>query len=253
MSILKTLQAYLGWCPMEGQVRRQLQSGSGARGDIPQDGRRHGSAGMKIDTIVKEEFWRSIGAVYWISFLAIGFLIMGDYLPISFAYAFPLAAVLTVAHFLVMVWYRRKENLIDPNPVSILRHALGSRSEDGKDTERRRVAIEKAVDATLLVIIFLIYLYASFTYSISQICWFPVLLIVSMFLTRIVFTDGGERRVTFARGLTFYLGAAGFILLRRLVLGYPVIPTLQGVILVGVITFPLLYLWTRQHAPEGMD
>jgi hypothetical protein len=208
---------------------------------------------MTIDAIVKEEFWRSIGAVYWISFLAIGFLIMGGYLPISLAYTFSLAAVLTVAHFLIMVRYRRKENLVDPNPVSILRHALGLKRENEEGTKRRRAVTGKVVDAALLAIVFLIYLYTSLAYSISQIYWFPVLLIIAMFLARVVFTDSGERRVTFARGFIFYLGAAGFVLLRRLALGYPVIPTLQGVILVGIIAFLPLYIWTRRHASEGME
>lgn len=63
----------------------------------------------KIDSIVKEEFWRSIGAVYWISFIIIGILIMNDYLPVPLSYIFPLVLILTVAHFLITVEYRRKE------------------------------------------------------------------------------------------------------------------------------------------------
>jgi hypothetical protein len=37
---------------------------------------------MKIDHIVKEELWRSIGAVYLISFILIGTLTMSGYLPV---------------------------------------------------------------------------------------------------------------------------------------------------------------------------
>ena len=46
---------------------------------------------------------------------------MNDYLPVPLSYTFPLALIPTVAHFLITVWYRRKENLADPNPISILR------------------------------------------------------------------------------------------------------------------------------------
>ncbi|MEG3057173.1 MAG: hypothetical protein RQM90_14650 [Methanoculleus sp.] len=132
MSLRKTLQVYLGWCPMEEQVRRPMQSRSISPGDTPHGGRWRGMAGMEIDTIVKEEIWRSIGAVYWVSFLVIGYLTLNDYIPIPISYTFSLAVVPTVAHFLIMVWYRRKENLIDPNPVNILRHAIGLR-EEGKE------------------------------------------------------------------------------------------------------------------------
>ncbi len=58
---------------------------------------------MKIDSIVKEEFWRSIGAIYWISFIALGILIMNGYLPVPLSYIFPLTLILTVAHFLIVV------------------------------------------------------------------------------------------------------------------------------------------------------
>ncbi|MCK9277427.1 MAG: hypothetical protein M0P22_05000 [Methanoculleus sp.] len=108
-------------------------------------------------------------------------------------------------------------------------------------------------DAALLITIFLIYLYASRAYSINQMLWLPVLLIIGMFLARIVFTDGSEHRVTLARSVVFYLLAAGIVLLRRLALGYPVIPTLKGIILVGIIAYPILYIWERQRGQEVAD
>jgi hypothetical protein len=254
MPLMETIRAYLGWCPAEGQAHRQMQPGPGMCGDTPHDGRRRiGSVSLKIDSIVKEEFWRSIGAVYWISFLTIGYLVLSGYLPISISYAFPLALIPTVAHFLIMVWYRRKENLVDPNPASILRHALGSRRLSENRTEQRRAIVEKAVDTALLVMIFLIYLYASLAYSISQIYWLPVLVINSLLLTRIVFIDAGERRITFARSVVFYLGAAMILVLRYLALRYPVVPLLQAIALVGIVAFPILYIWERQRTTEGTD
>lgn len=150
-------------------------------------------------------------------------------------------------------WYRRKEQLTDPNPISILRHALRSGEQREEKTKQRRAIVEKAVDAVLVVTIFLIYLYASFAYSISQIYWLPVLILIGLFLARIVFTDGGERRVNLARSVVFYLGAAGIVLLRYLALGYPVISLLQAIALVGIITFPILYIWERRRTPKGKD
>lgn len=181
----------------------------------------------KIDSIVKEEFWRSIGAVYWISFIIIGILIMNDYLPVPLSYTFPLALIPTVAHFLAMVWYRRKENLADPNPMSIFRHVLGSKGQGEEGRKRRRVVAGKAVDTALIVVI-------------------------GILLARIVFIDGGERRITLARSVVFYVIAAAILLLRYLVLGYPVTPLLQAIVLVGIASFPILYLRERRRAPGGV-
>lgn len=206
---------------------------------------------MKIDSIVKEEFWRSIGAIYWISFFIIGILIMNDYLPVSLSYAFPLALIPTVAHFLVMVWYRRKEDLDDRNPASILRHALRLGEEGEENKKQRRVVVEKAVDAVLIVVILLIYLYASLASSISQAFWLPVLVVIGILLARIAFIDGGERRITLARSAAFYVIASTILLLRYLVLGYPALPLLQAIMFVGIASFPVLYLWSGGVHREG--
>jgi len=207
---------------------------------------------MRINHIVKEELLRSL-AIYWILFLIIAIPTEGGYLPLSTASAFPLAAILTAIYFCVMVWYRRKENLHDPNPISILHHALRLGEQREEKTKQRRALVEKAVDAVLAVAIFLIYSYASLAYSINQIFWLPVLVILGLLLTRIVFIDGGERHITFARSAIFYLGATGIVLLRYLVLGYPVLPLLQAIALVGIVAFPILYIWERRRAPEGAD
>ena len=208
---------------------------------------------MKIDFIIKEEFLRAIGGIYWISVFIIGFLILSRYLPLPLSYMFLLALIPTIVFFCVMVWYRRKEQLTDPNPISILRHALRSGEQREEKTKQRRAIVEKVVDAFLVVMIFLIYLYASFAYSINQIFWLPILVIIGLLLMRIVFTDGGERRVNLARSVVFYLGAAGIVLLRYLALGYPVISLLQAIVLVGIITFPILYIWERRRTPKGKD
>ena len=78
---------------------------------------------MKIDFIFKEELWRSV-PVYFISFLAIGLLVLRGYLPLPLSSLFLLALIPTIVHFLIMVWYRRKEHLTDPTITKILRHRL---------------------------------------------------------------------------------------------------------------------------------
>jgi peptidoglycan biosynthesis protein MviN/MurJ (putative lipid II flippase) len=164
-----------------------------------------------------------------------------------------LALIPTAVHFLVMVRYRRKENLTDPTITNIFRHALRLRDHGEKTTTRRRAIFEKVVDTVLAVVIFLIYLYASLAYSISQIYWLPVLLIIGLLLTRIVFIDGGERRITLVRSVVFYLIVAAIVVLRYLALGYPVVPLLQAIVLVGIVAFPILYIWERRSAQEGKD
>ena len=207
---------------------------------------------MKIDYIVKQELWRSV-AVYWGSFFVIGFLIVSGYLPLPAFLLFPLALVPTTAHFLIMVWYRRKEQLANPTITNALLYAL-RRGEHGEgEKQQGKVIIEKVVDAVLAVAIFLIYLYASLAGSINQVFWLPVLVIISLLLARIVFIDGRERRVTLARSVVFYLIAAAIVVLRYLALGYPVVPLLQAIALVGIVSFPILYIWERRSAPKGKD
>ncbi|MEA1894694.1 MAG: hypothetical protein U9N36_05740 [Euryarchaeota archaeon] len=62
---------------------------------------------MKMDYIIKEELWRSI-AVYFFAFLGIGYLIMGGYLNVNISATFVLAFIVTIVHFLIKVWYRRR-------------------------------------------------------------------------------------------------------------------------------------------------
>ena len=254
MSLVETIRAYLGWCPAEEPVqahRQMQQQGSGMRGEPPHNGRRRvGGVGMKIDSIAKEELWRSV-ATFGVSLIVTAFIITTDYLPLPPFLLLPLPLMIAAVVACVTVWYRRKERLTDPNPISILRHALRLRDHREGEIRQGRAVIDKVVDAVLIITILLIYLYASLAYSINQIYWLPVLLIIGLFLTRIIFIDGGERRITIARSVVFYLGAAAIVVLRYLALGYPVLPLLQGIALIGVVTHPSLYIWERRRTPEG--
>jgi len=62
---------------------------------------------MKIDYIVREELWRSI-AIYFYSFIVIGYIIMKGYINVNISATFVLAFIVTIIHFSVKVWYRRK-------------------------------------------------------------------------------------------------------------------------------------------------
>ena len=206
---------------------------------------------MRFDPIVKEALWRSV-VVFFVSIIIVAIIIGTAPLPIPAFLLFPLALTIAAVYFMVMVWYGRKaagrsrSHAHPPSSLPVSGYREGEKMQ-------RRVVVEKAADAALAVVIFLIYLYASLAYSINQVFWLPVLVIIGLLLARIVFTDGGERRVTFARSAVFYLIAAGIFLLRYAVLEYPVLPLFQGIALVGIITFPILYIWERRRTPEGTD
>ena len=206
---------------------------------------------MRFDPIVKEALWRSV-VVFFVSIIIVAIIIGTAPLPIPAFLLFPLALAIAAIYFMVMVWYGRKaagrsrSHAHPPSSLPVSGYREGEKMQ-------RRVVVEKAADAALAVVIFLIYLYASLAYSINQVFWLPVLVIIGLLLARIVFTDGGERRVTFARSAVFYLIAAGIFLLRYAVLEYPVLPLFQGIALVGIITFPILYIWERRRTPEGTD
>ncbi|WP_305066159.1 hypothetical protein [Methanoculleus sp.] len=59
--------------------------------------------------------------------------------------------------------------------------------------------------------------------------------------------------MTLARSVVFYLIAAGLLLLRYLVLGYCVLPLIQGIVLVGLVSFPILYLRERRGVSGETD
>jgi hypothetical protein len=206
---------------------------------------------MKLDPIVKEALWRSV-VVFFVSIFIVAIIIGTTPFPIPAFLLFPLALMITAVYFSIMVWSGRKAagqskpHAYPPSSSPVSGYREGEKMQ-------RRVVVEKVTDAVLAVVIFLIYLYASLAYSINQVFWLPVLVILGLLLTRIVFIDGGERHITFARSVIFYLGAAGIVLLRYLLLGYPVLPLLRGIALVGIVAFPILYIWERRSAPKGKE
>jgi len=100
---------------------------------------------------------------------------------------------------------------------------------------------------------YLIYIYASLVSALNQIFWLLALVIIGILLTRIVFIEGGEHRVTFVRWVVFFLIVSVIILLRYLILGYPVLPTLEGLVIVGIVSVVVLYIWEKQRVRKGKD
>ena len=245
----EVIRRCLGWCPRMDVAsgREQTRTSEMNPPTTPDKGMY-----IKNDYIVKEEIWRSV-PVYFASFLVIGILVMKTYLPLPLSSTFLLALVPAATHFLLMVWYRRKEHLTDPTITNILCHALRLEGHREKDTKQRRTVIEKVVDAVLVVAVFLIYLYESLVSPVNQIFWFLALVIISILLTRIIFTKHGEYRVNLVRWFVFYLIISTIILMRYLILGYPVVPILGGLVLVGIVSVVILLKWEKRSARKEME
>lgn len=86
---------------------------------------------MNIDHIVKEELLRSF-PVLFVSFLIIGLLNREGYIPLEMSRVFILALFVTAVHFFFMVWYRKKEQLLNPSIFSIIGYVFESRSYEEK-------------------------------------------------------------------------------------------------------------------------
>jgi hypothetical protein len=60
-----------------------------------------------MNAIAKEEIWRSIPVCFF-SFLIVGLVKLGGYISIETSVQFTLPLLITIVHFTIMVWYRRK-------------------------------------------------------------------------------------------------------------------------------------------------
>lgn len=114
---------------------------------------------MKRDPIVEEELWRSV-AVYFISFLIIGTLDYEGYISIGGFGTFVWAFILTAIHFVLMVRYRKKEQLTDPSISSIIDYLLQPKKPEGRNSIHPASGQNFRLILTILVIVYLIYRYA---------------------------------------------------------------------------------------------
>lgn len=190
---------------------------------------------MKFDSILKEEICRSV-VVYFVSFLAIGMLIISKDLPINLGLTFPLAFIVTGAICWFMVRYRRKEHLLDPSPIAILSHALQTRKKPRSPTGN-------TTEIVLAILLYLIYLVIAYAYPPIPFLWIAVLIIVSGILIHALFKVEGEYQVTPVRWSIFYLVLSALFIVRAIVLGYPVVPLVIVVGIIGIVSGVVLLLW----------
>ncbi|WP_410507192.1 hypothetical protein RSJ42_10195 [Methanosarcina hadiensis] len=197
---------------------------------------------MKINHIVKGELWRSI-AVYFLFLFLIITLDHKGYILIDGLTTIILAFVFTMIIFSLLVWYRRKEQLLNPSIFSIINNIFESESYKEKTTEphkNEKISIFYSIQKNILLLIvtmllYIVYLYASLTYHIDQIFWTLFLLVMGIALSKIIYGEREADQKDPMRLLVFYVIACAFIFVRYLVLGYPILPILKGSIILGIL------------------
>ena len=198
---------------------------------------------MKIDSIVKQELWRSI-ATYFFFFMSFSFLNLKGYISIKPETTLILAFFFTAIVFSLLVWYRRKEQLLNPSISLIINHIFESKSYEEKTTEpyeKEEISISSSIRKhirllTLIILLYLAYLYASLVYNMDQISWVLFLLFMGLALSKILYDESTEENQKDPlRLLIFYVTACVFIFVRYLVLGYPILPILKGSIILGIL------------------
>jgi hypothetical protein len=197
---------------------------------------------MKIDSIVKQELWRSI-ATYFFFFMSFSFLNLKGYISIKPETTLILAFFFTAIVFSFLVWYRRKEQLLNPSISSIINHIFESEPYEDKTTEpyeKKEISISSSIRKyirllILIILLYIAYLYASLTYHIDQIFWIVILLFTGLALSKTLYDESTEENQNPMRLLIFYVTTCVFIFVRYLVLGYPILPILKGSIILGIL------------------
>lgn len=216
---------------------------------------------MKIDNIVKQELWRST-AVYFVFLLFFIYLYKKGYLSVEPQIVFILPLIFTAIHFSLLVWYREKEQLLNPSISSIIGHIFESESHEEKtkkphENEEASISFSIKKNLRLLILIILLYityLYASLVYNIDQIFWILFLLFMGFVLSKIIYdesTEAGQKDPV--RLLIFYVIACVFIFVRYLILDYPILPILKGSIILGALLVLLVLgiKWSQRKQNSG--
>jgi len=203
---------------------------------------------MKIDSIVKQELLRSI-AVYFFFFFLFNALYYKGYISIEPGIILILAFLVTIVHFWLMVWYRRKEQLLNPSIFVIIDYIFRPKSYEEKTKElcknkKTSIFLSFRKNISLLiftVLLYIAYLYTSLFYNINQIYWGLFLLFMGFALSKIIYCNCTvEEQKDPMRFLIFYLILCIFIFVRYLVLDYPIFPILKGSIILGALLIILV-------------
>jgi len=197
---------------------------------------------MKVGSIVKEEIMRSL-PIYFFSFLIIGYLNAEGYISIREVEIFILAFFVMLVHFSFMVWYRKKEQLVDPSISSIISHIFQSKSYEKKTNvicknEKTTIfmLIKKNISFLLIAMfVYVAYIYASLVYKIDQIFWILVILFIGGVLSKIIYGNREADIKNPMKILYFYIITCVFIFIRYIVLGYSILPVLKGGIILGIL------------------
>jgi hypothetical protein len=161
---------------------------------------------------------------------------MEGYISVGGAGVFILAFFVTVVHFSLMVWYRKKEQILDPSISSIINHIFQSKSYEEKTNEVYKnektsifTLIKRNISLLFIAIfLYVAYLYASLVYKIDQIFWILVLLFIGGVLSKIIYDNREAGQKDPMKILYFYIIICFFIFVRYIVLGYSILPVLKG-------------------------
>jgi len=217
---------------------------------------------MKIDRIVKQELWRSLGS-FFIFLLLFVYLYANNYILIEPQAVFILAFVFTSTVFSLLVWYRKKEQLLNPSIFLIINHVFRSKSYEEKTRgpdKNEETSVFRSIGKNLstktnigllilIILLYITYLYASLVYNIDQIFWVLFLLFMGFILSKIIYDESTEEdQKDPMRLLVFYIIACAFIFVRYLVLDYPILPILKGSIILGILLIFLVLgiKWSRR-------
>jgi len=161
-----------------------------------------------VSNIVKMELLRSI-AVYFFALIGLSVIIVKGSINVDLATYFLLAFIPTVAHFSIMVWYRkRKEHAIPsktPLPVT---------TPPQKPYRNLKIAI-------IAVLVYILHLYASVEYGLTQkFTFLPVFIFLVLSVGNIILKGfSKELKYPVFRLLAFFLVMHIFIFMRDLAFG----------------------------------
>ncbi|MFY1110658.1 MAG: hypothetical protein AB3K77_03105 [Methanosarcinaceae archaeon] len=215
---------------------------------------------MKIDNIVKEELWSSTATSFFF-FMIFSFIRREGYVLIEYEVILILAFFCTAVCFSLLVWYRRKEQLLSPSIFLIIDHIFESESHEEKTTEPYKdeetniySSIRKNMGLLIITMfLYIIYLYASLVYNIDQMYWILILLFMGIALSKIIYGEREGDQKDPMKLLIFYVIVCVFIFTRYLILGYPIRPILEGSIILGIVLVLLVLGIKWSHRKQNSD
>jgi len=163
-----------------------------------------------VSNIVKMEILRSI-AVYFFALIGFSVIIVKGAINVDLATYFLLAFIPTVAHFSIMVWYRkRKEHaILSKTPLPITTPQLPQ-----KLSRNLKIAI-------IAVLVYILHLYASVEYGLTQkFTFLPVFIFLVLSVGNIILKGfSKELKYPVFRLLAFFFVIYIFIFMRDLAFG----------------------------------